>query len=344
MQAIHVTSHGAPDVLKVVDLPVPVPCDGEVLVRVLGVSLNHLDLWVRRGLPGLKLPLPFIPGCDGCGEIVECGPGVSGFSSGDRVMILPGISSGTSAHDLVGNDHLSDDYGIRGEHVDGLDREFVAVESRHVMKLPESLDPIQMAAVPLVFITAWGALVDRAALREGETVLVLGGASGVGSAGIQIARDLGARVISTAGSEVKRAHARAMGAEEVFDHHDPSWPKEVKEFTSGRGVDVVFEHIGPATWSGSMRSLARLGRLVTCGGTTGPEVSVALPHLFMKNLSVLGSTMGPSSAYPAIIEKFVRGTYSAAVGEVLPLSSVAEAHKRLEAGEVLGKVVLTPGF
>ncbi len=343
MQVVQISAHGGPEVLQIIDAPLPTPRPGEVLVRVLAVSVNHLDLWVRRGMPGMPIPLPHIPGSDGTGEVVELGADVDGLEVGDRVLILPGVSSGLSQHDARGDDHLSDDYGIRGEHCDGLDREFVALEARYVMKLPGGLDPVTTAAAPLVFLTAWGMLISRAKLQQGETVLVLGGASGVGSAGIQVAKDLGARVISTAGSEAKRELARSVGADEVLDHHDPNWPKEVKRLTEGRGVDVVMEHIGPATWKGSMRSLARNGRLVTCGGTTGAEVSLLLPHLFMKNLTLLGSTMGPRSAFPAILEKLAAGAYRPCVNASMPLSQVAQAHQWLEAGEVLGKIVLLPG-
>lgn len=343
MKAVHVPRHGEPSVLELVDLPSPEVGPGEVRVRVLAVSLNHLDLWVRRGMPGVELPLPMIPGCDGTGEIAEVGPGVEGLRVGERVVLLPGYSSGKSEHDRAGNDHLSDDYGIRGEHGDGFAREEVVLESRFVMPLPAGVDPIRAAAVPLVFLTAWGMLVTRAQVRAGERVLVLGGASGVGSAAIQIARDAGARVIATGGSEAKRALAFELGAEEVVDHRDPDWPKAVKRWSEGRGADVVVEHVGPATWQGSMRSLARNGRLVTCGGTTGAKVEVLLPHLFIKNLSLLGSTMGPRSAFPAIFRKVAEGAYRPVVDRVMPLSKVAEAHALLEGGRVLGKIVLTPG-
>jgi NADPH:quinone reductase-like Zn-dependent oxidoreductase len=310
---------------------------------MLAVSLNHLDLWARRGMPGLTLEMPFIPGSDGCGEIVACGDGVSVLEAGQRVLVLPGASSGVSAFDLVGDDHLSDDYQVRGEHFDGLDREFVCLEARYVIPLPDGLDPVQVAAMPLVYLTAWGALVERAQLQADETVLILAGSSGVGSAGIQMALDIGATVITTAGSVQKRAFCKQLGAHEVLDHKDPNWPKLVKALTSGRGADVVFEHVGPATWAGSMRSLARRGRLVTCGGTTGPSVEILLPHLFIKNQTILGSTMGPSRAYPAILEKIVSGVYRPTVHSVLPLSRVAEAHQLLEQGSVIGKIVLIPG-
>lgn len=343
MQTVHITAHGDPSVLALVDRPRPEPGPGEVLVRVLALSVNHLDLWVRRGMPGVEIPLPRIPGCDGTGEVAALGPGVQSLRVGQKVVLLPGFSSGRSEHDLAGDDHLSDDYGIRGEHCDGFAREFVTLEERYVMPLPAGVDVVSAAAVPLVFLTAHGMLVTRAKLRPREDVLVLAGASGVGSAAIQIAKAIGARVIATAGSERKRVLARELGADEVLDHRDPAWPKAVKGLTAGRGVDVVVEHVGPATWSGSLRSLARNGRLVTCGATTGPEVKLLLPHLFIKNLSVLGSTMGPRSAFPEIFERVAAGVYRPVVDRVLPLSRVAEAHRLLEAGEVLGKVVLVPG-
>lgn len=354
MQVARIFEHGGPEVLRVEDVPRPEPGPGEVLCRVLGVSVNHLDLWVRRGMPGFAVDFPRILGCDGTGEVVALGEGVRAFAEGTgegvqapapgtQVVLLPGYSSGASAHDKAGNDHLSDDYGIRGEHGDGFDAEYVCLPARYVMPLPAGVDPVRAAAVPLVFLTAWAALVERAKLQPGETVLILGAASGVGSAGIQIAKDLGARVITTAGSEAKRALGLELGADAAVDHRDAAWPKEVKRLTDGRGVDVVFEHVGPATWRGSMGSLARNGRLVTCGGTTGAKVDVLLPHLFIKNLSLLGSTMGPMSAFPAIFDKLASGAYTPVVHDVLPLSEVQRAHELLEGREVVGKIVLVPG-
>ena len=343
MQVARIHGHGDPSVLVLEDLPEPEPAAGEVLVRVLGVSVNHLDLWVRRGMPGVQIPLPRILGCDGTGEVVALGAGVDDLEPGTRVLIEPGTSSGLSVHDRAGNDHLSDDYHIRGEHFDGLDRELVTVERRYLRPLPAGLDPVAAAAAPLVFLTAWGMLVSRAQVAEGEEVLVLGGASGVGSAAIQIAKDRGARVIATAGSEAKRALCAELGADRVVDHRDEAWGKEVKAWTAGRGVDVVVEHVGPATWPTSMRCLARNGRLVTCGGTTGPKVEVLLPHLFIKNLSVLGSTMGPRSAFDTILDRLGRGLWRPVVDRVLPLSEIAQAHQLLEDRAVAGKIVLVPG-
>ena len=342
MKAVRIHEHGGPEVLSVDEVDVPEPRAGEALVRVLGASVNHLDLWVRRGMPGVKIPFPRILGCDGVGEVVALGPGAEGPAVGTRVVIEPGMSSGQSAEDARGMDHLSRDYHIRGEHTDGLDCDYVTAETRYLLPLPESIDPVQAAAVPLVFLTAWGMLVTRAALTSGETVLVLGGASGVGSAAIQIAKDRGARVLATAGSDAKLALCASLGADHVVDHRDESWGREVKALTDGAGCDVVFEHVGPATWKTSMAVLARNGRLVTCGGTTGPMVQLALPHLFIKNQTVMGSTMGPRSAFPEIFRKVAQGVFRPVVDRVLSLDEAREAHELLETRQVGGKIVLVP--
>jgi len=254
MQALRIHAHGGPEVLSVDEIPRPEPREGEVLVRVLAASINHLDLWVRRGMPGFPVAFPRILGCDGTGEIAALGAGVSGLAVGTKVVLEPGYSSGRSPEDRAGNDHLAADYSIRGEHGDGFDAEYVVLPARYVFPLPAGLDPVQAAAVPLVFLTAWGMLVTRAQVAAGETVLVIAGTSGVGSAGIQIAKQRGARVIATAGSEAKLALARSLGADEVVDHSREGWDKEVRKLTAGRGVDVVFEHVGPR---GSHRDLRR---------------------------------------------------------------------------------------
>jgi NADPH:quinone reductase-like Zn-dependent oxidoreductase len=343
MQAVRIHQHGEPSVLRVEDIPRPAPGPGQALVRVLAVSLNHLDLWVRRGMPGFSVPFPRILGCDGTGEVVALGSGVTNVSVGDVVVLEPGYSSGQSPEDLSGNDHLSADYSIRGEHGDGFDCEYVAIESRFLLSLPPGVDPVQAAAVPLVFVTAWGLIVSRAQVVAGESVLVLGGASGVGSAAIQIARTRGARVFATAGSEEKQRLCRELGAEAVVDHRADGWGKELKKLSGGRGFDVVVEHVGPATWRTSLAVLARNGRLVTCGGTTGAMVEIALPHLFIKNQSVLGSTMGPRAAFPKIFANIAKGLWRPVVDRVLPLSKAREAHELLETRAVVGKVVLVPG-
>ena len=338
MRAVHVTAHGAPSVLQLVDLPDPQPGPGEVLLRSLGVSVNHLDLWVRRGMPGMKIPLPRIPGCDGVAEVVGLGEGVTDHHIGAVVVMEPGYTGGRADPE---QDHLEHDYQIRGEHCDGFDAQLVVLPVSHIFPLPEGLDPLQAAAVPLVFLTAWGMLHCRARLQAQERVLVIAGTSGVGSAAIQLARAHGARVVATAGSPAKRELCLDLGAEEALDHHDPEWTSQAKAASTG-GYDVVVEHVGPATWQGAMRLLARNGRLVTCGATTGPEVPLLLPHLFIKNLSILGSTMGPRAALPRIFDLVAQGAVRPVVDRVLPMSEVRAAHQLLEDGAVLGKLVLDP--
>lgn len=338
MKAVHVTAHGGPEVLELVDLPDPEPGPGEVLVKVLGVSINHLDLWVRRGMPGLPIPMPRIPGCDGVGEIVALGAGVTSRQVGEVCVLEPGYTGGDPPAD---RDHLEADYEIRGEHCDGFDAQLILLPERYVFPLPDGLDPLEASAVPLVFLTAWGMVHSRAALQAGEKVLVLAGTSGVGSAAIQLARRAGAQVVATAGTPAKRELCRDLGAHEVVDHHDEEWPSQVKAWAGG-GCDVVVEHVGPATWPGSMRCVARNGRIVTCGGTTGPKVSLLLPHLFIKNLSVLGSTMGPRGALPEIFDAVKAGDLRPVIDRVMPMSEVRAAHQLLEDGEVLGKLVLDP--
>ena len=343
MKAIRIHRHGGPEVLSLDEVPRPEPGPGEALVRVKAVSVNHLDLWVRRGMPGVTIPFPRVLGCDGTGEVVAHGAGVSAPALGTPVVIEPGYTSGHSPQDARGMDHLAPDYGIRGEHSDGLCAEYVSLPARYLLALPRGVDAVQGAAVPLVFLTAWGMLVTRADVQAGETVLVIAGASGVGSAAIQIAKDRGARVLTTAGSEEKRELARSLGADEVLDHGAKDWGREVKRLTEGRGCDVVVEHVGPATWKTSMSVLARCGRLVVCGGTTGPMVEVSLPHLFIKQQSVLGSTMGPRGALKEIFAKVAEGTYRPVVDAVLPLSEARRAHELVERREVAGKIVLVPG-
>ena len=340
MRAVHVTRHGGPEVLELVDLPVPEPGPGEARVRVAAISVNHLDLWVRRGMPGVEIPMPHVPGCDGTGTVDALGPGVEGLELGAPVVLEPGFTLREGPETEAGLDHLAPDYGIRGEHAPGFAAEYVCLPTRYLTPIPATLDLAEAAALPLVFLTAWGMLVTRAEARPTENVLVIGAASGVGSAAIQLARSLGCRVAATAGTEAKRELGRSLGAEEVFDHRDPQWGRAAKAFAPG-GFDVVVEHVGPATWDSSMRLLARRGRLVTCGGTTGPKVSVTLPHLFMKNQSVLGSTMGPRSALPEILSGVERGELRPALDRSLPIESVQIAHQLLEDREVIGKLVLT---
>ncbi|MDE0903349.1 MAG: zinc-binding dehydrogenase [Planctomycetota bacterium] len=343
MQAVQITQHGGPEVLQLADVQRPEPGPGEVLVRVLAVSVNHLDLWVRRGMPGFPVEFPRIPGCDGTGEVAALGAGVNDLSVGQQVLLEPGFTTSLDSDFVrLGQDNLAPDYGIRGEHCDGFAAEYVTLPARYCLPLPAGLDPITTAATPLTFLTAWGMLMERAVIRKGETVMILGAGSGVGCAAIQIARDEGCRVFTSASSPEGRALGLELGAEAAVDHTDPNWPKEIKALTGGKGTDVVVEHVGPATWSGSMRVLARLGRLVTCGGTTGPEVQLQLPHLFIKQQTVLGSTMGPRSALPLILARLSAGVYRPVIDRILPLAEARQAHQLLEDRAVRGKIILVP--
>ncbi|MBL8897184.1 MAG: zinc-binding dehydrogenase [Planctomycetes bacterium] len=340
MKAVRIHAHGGPEVLRYEDAPAPEPGAGEVLVRMRAVSVNHLDLWVRKGMPGHPVPFPRILGCDGAGEVAGLGEGVAGLAIGTRVLVAPGVSSGTSREDLSGADHLAPDYQILGEDRDGVDAEFVVVPRANAIALPAGVSLIDAAAMPLVFCTAWGLLVEKGGLRAGQDVLVLGAGSGVGSAAVQIAKLFGARVFATVGGAAKVAKASALGADLVIDHEAQDFAAEVKRATGGRGVDIVVEHVGQATFARSLKSLAKGGRIVTCGATTGPKIELNLLHLFIKHQAILGSTMGPKSCLFQALRWMEQGRFRAVVDRVLPMNDVAEAHRVVERREHFGKVVL----
>jgi NADPH:quinone reductase-like Zn-dependent oxidoreductase len=342
MKVVVVREHGGVDRLLDEERPVPDPAPGEALLRVKACGLNHLDLWVRRGVPGHRFPLPLVPGSDVAGIVERVGAGVSRVSPGDRVAVSPGLSCGACAPCLSARDPFCREYGILGESRDGGYGEYVVVPARNLLPLPASLPFEEAAAIPLAFLTAWHMLVGRAQLRPGETVLVHAAGSGVGSAAIQIARLWGARVIATAGGPDKVERARTLGAAEVIDHRQHEFAGEVQRLTDRRGVDVVVEHVGSATWEGSMRCLARGGRLVTCGATTGYDVRIDLRHVFFKGLSILGSTMGAQGELVELWRFVEAGTLRAVVDSVLPLSRIGHAHQLLEERRVFGKVVVTP--
>jgi NADPH:quinone reductase-like Zn-dependent oxidoreductase len=310
-------------------------------VRAAGV--NHLDCWVRRGVPGHTFPLPLVPGCDGAGVVDAVGAGVTGWKRGERVVLAPGYVGRPDAESARGLDQLSATYGIFGEMRDGTCAEHVVAPERNVLRLPEHVPFEVAAAFPLVYLTAWTMLVRRARLEAGEAVLVHAAGAGVSTAAIQVARLLGAgRVLATTTSPAKVERARALGAEDVFDTTDREWPKRVRERTGGRGADVVVDHVGQATFQGSLKALAKGGRLVTCGATSGPAVEVHLNLVFFKSLSVLGSTMGSLGDVHRLLDLVAGGRLAPVVDSVLPFSQVAEAHRRLEAREVFGKLVLVP--
>jgi len=344
MRAVVIRAHGGLDVLQIEDVPTPEPGPLEALVRVRAVALNHLDLWIRQGVPGAGFHLPATTGADVAGEVVALGAAVdtSAVKVGDAVMVCPNLSCGVCRACVSGRDHLCPRYGILGEHAPGGLAEYVKVPAANLVAKPARFSFEEAASVSLTFLTAWHMLAARAEVTGGETVLVQAAGSGVGVAAIQIARFFGARVIATASSEDKRRAALGLGAEHALDSRDEGWVKRVKELTGGRGVDVVFEHVGGETFDRSLRVLARAGRLVTCGATAGIEARVNLRHVFFKSLSILGSTMGTKGEYHQLAALYAGGHFQPIVDRVLPLSEIREAHRALEAREVFGKVVLVP--
>jgi NADPH:quinone reductase-like Zn-dependent oxidoreductase len=338
MRAVVVREHGGIDKLEISEVAEPLLTSGQALVRVRAVALNHLDIWVRRGVPGHKFPLPIIPGSEVAGVIERADGGR--WKEGDEVIVAPGFSCGLCPACLSGNDPLCPSYGIYGETADGGLRERIVVPLRNLLRKPARLSMAEAAACPLDMLTAWHMLVARARLRPGETVLVQAGGSGLGSAAIQIARLWGARVITTAGSAEKVARARQLGADEAINYREADFVAEVRALTGKRGVDVVVEHVGGETFQRSLRALARGGRLVTCGATSGAEVGINLRLVFFKLLSIIGSTMGSLAELHEILRHVESGTLHPVVDRVLPFAQVAEGHRVLEAREAFGKVVL----
>ncbi len=341
MKAIVFEKHGAPDVLCYRDAPDPVINANEVLVRVKACALNHLDLWVRRGLPGVAIPLPHIPGSDVAGEVAEIGAGVTTVRPGQKVVLAPGVTCGKCAACISGHDNRCRSFTNLGYMIDGGCAELVKVPEVNCLPYPENLSWEEAASIPLVFQTAWHMLLVRAELQPGEDVLVLGAGSGVGIAAIQIAKFFGARVIATAGTPEKLAKATALGADYVINHKTQKIREEVRRITNKRGVDVVFEHVGTATWDDSLASLAYAGRLVTCGATTGYDAKLDLRALFAKQLSLMGSYMGTKSDLHSVIRLVAGGRLRPIVDRVFPLKEAAAAHEYLESGAQFGKVVLT---
>jgi NADPH:quinone reductase-like Zn-dependent oxidoreductase len=338
MKAIVFEKQGGPEVLQYTEVPEPVIGPTQILVRVRACALNHLDIWVRSGLPGI--PLPHIPGSDIAGEVARVGEAVANVRPGEKVLLQPGVSCGKCAKCLAGNDNQCRQYTLLGQGIDGGCAELVAAPSANAVPMPAGVSFEMAAAFPLVFLTAWHMLFTRAKLVPAETVLILGAGSGVGSAAIQLAKTAGARVIATAGSEAKLAKARELGADEVINHSQQRISEEVRRITKGAGVNVVFEHVGQATWEESLRSMAVGGRLVTCGATTGHEGHIDIRHLFVKQLSVLGSFMGGKGELFPPLELFARGLVKPVIDVVMPLEKCAEAHRRLEQREQFGKIVL----
>ncbi|MFN2530891.1 MAG: zinc-binding dehydrogenase [Pyrinomonadaceae bacterium] len=342
MKAVVINEHGGTEAMKYTDFPDPVVGPGEVLIEVKACALNHLDLWVRRGLPGIEFKFPHILGCDVSGIVKDLGQDVTNVKSGDRVLVSPGVSCMHCQNCLMGRDNLCRYYSIVGYARLGGYAQYLKIPSVNAVPIPEKLTFEEAAAVPLVFLTAWHMLVNRAKLRAGETVLVHAAGSGVGSAAIQIGKLLNARVLATASTDEKLAKALELGADEIINYTEKDFATEVRRLTSKRGVDVVVEHTGVATWEKSISSLGVNGRLVTCGATTGYQAQLDLRHLFARHLNLLGSYMGEKHELLEVLKFFHTGQLRAVVDRVLPLSDAAIAHNALEDRRQFGKVVLIP--
>jgi NADPH:quinone reductase-like Zn-dependent oxidoreductase len=340
MKAVRVHEFGGPEVLRYEDVPDAKPRKDQVLVRVKACAMNHLDLWVRKGLPGVKLP--HIPGSDVAGEVVEVGEYVTGFTPGQRVLLAPMHFCNHCAKCVAGLQNQCPEFTVRGFGVEGGNCEFVAAPAVSVIPIPESFDFNQAASVPLVFLTAWHMLVGRGGLKPGQTVLVLGASSGVGIAAIQVAKLFHARVITTAGNDTKLEKARDLGADHGINHYQQKISDEVKKLTNKEGVDIVIEHVGEATWEQSMKCLKPAGTLVTCGATTGPNASFDLRFLYSRQLSLLGSYMGTMGELYEVLGHIFAGRLKPVVDRSFALQDIRAAHEYMEKSQMFGKVVLNP--
>jgi NADPH:quinone reductase-like Zn-dependent oxidoreductase len=340
MKAVVFKQHGGPEVLEYADAPDPVIRANEVLVEVRACALNHLDVWARGGLPGIEIKLPHILGNDIAGVVREVGEVVDWVKAGDEVLLQPGVSCGHCVECLSGRDNLCPTYDILGYGRDGGYAELVAAPAVNVVAKPKSLSFEEAAALPLVTLTAWHMLVTRAQLQPGEDVLIHAAGSGVGSIGIQIAKLRGARVIATAGSDEKLEKARELGADDCVNYTNAEWVREVRRLTAKKGCEVVFEHTGAETWGGSISSLAKNGRLVTCGATSGYDARTDLRQVFYRHLSLLGSFMGSKAELLEAMKFVARGKIRPVVDGTLPLAEARRAHELMRDRAQFGKLVL----
>ncbi len=341
MKAAHLQGHGGPEAVRYGDVPTPTPGIGEVLVKVKASALNHLDIWVRGGLPGLKLPFPHVLGSDASGQIEKLGDGVSGFKVGHAVIVHPGLSCGRCEFCLGGWESVCPDYQILGEHICGTHAEYVVVPARNLFAKPEALSFDDAAAMPLVFTTAWQMLARRAQVQPAEVVVVHAAGSGVGSAGIQIAKALGAQVIATAGSDAKLELARELGADFTVNYSTEDFVKRTREIAP-RGADVIFDHLGKDYWEANIKAIRNGGRIVLCGATSGSEAVTPLNHVFFRQIQILGSTMGSKADFPRILALFAQGKLRSVVDRAFPLSDIQDALARMSDRKQAGKILLHP--
>jgi NADPH:quinone reductase-like Zn-dependent oxidoreductase len=342
MKAVVFHTHGGPDVLRYEDVSDPVPERGEVLIEVRATSINHIDIFLRRGMPGVKVPLPRIAGSDASGVIRDLGPDVSGLKTGQRVTINPGISCGRCEFCTAGFASQCVSYSILGEHSDGAYAQLVKVPAHIVLPIPDSLSFEDAAAAPLVFLTAWSMLVSKGNIRPGEDVLILGAGAGVGTAAIQIAKMVGCRVFAAASSQEKLDQAARLGADFLINYKTDEFDKKIRDLTHRRGVDIVIDYIGADTWVRSLRSARRGGRVLTCGATTGFAPQTDLRQIFYRQVQVIGSTMGSHREFLDVMKCIFRGQLKPVIDSVLPLKDARKGHELIEQRAVFGKIVLTP--
>jgi len=342
VRAVVIREHGGLEALRIEERPIPEPQAGEVRVRVRAAGLNHLDLWVRKGVPGHRFPLPLVPGSDVAGTVDAMGSGVRDLRAGERVVLYPVASCGACRACRAGSEPLCRDLGILGETRDGGCAEHIVVPRANVVPMPSRLDFEEAAAVPLVFLTAWHMLVSRAGIRPGHQVLIHAAGSGVSSAAIQIARLHGARVLATAGTAEKCRRAVELGAERCVNYREEDFVAAAREWTAKRGVDIAVDHVGADTFDRTIRVLATGGCYVTCGSTSGFEMKTDFRLIFFKSLSILGSTLGGSHEFLDVFDHVATGRLHPVIDRVLPLERVAEAHELLDGRSGFGKIVLIP--
>jgi NADPH:quinone reductase-like Zn-dependent oxidoreductase len=342
LKAVLHREHGGLDKLELAEVPTPTPKAGEVLVRVRAAGLNHLDLWTLNGIAGVKIPLPHIAGSDIAGEIAALGEGVKGWVAGDRVVVNPSLWCGHCEYCRRGDINYCPEFQIIGEHVDGGLAEFIALPVRHLLRVPAHVSLETAAAAALVYQTAWRMVVVRGALHPGEWVLVNGAGGGVATAAIQIAKLSGAHVVATTSTAEKMESARGIGADVVLNYKTQEVDKEVYKLTGKRGVDLVVDNIGEAAWKQNLRALARGGRLVLCGATTGNNPPTQINVIYWKQLSVLGSTMGNLRDFEHVMGLVFAGRVKPVIDRVLPIVQYREAFERLAKGDQFGKIILTP--
>lgn len=340
MKAVRIHQHGGLDVLKYEDIPMPNINQNQCLIKIKAAALNHLDIWVRKGFPGV--PLPMIMGSDGAGIIEEIGTNISEFSVGNRVLIQPLTYCGSCRWCKQNKENYCEKWGIFGENQDGTQCEYMAIDADHLRIIPSGMSFEEAAAFPLVAETAYAMLIERANIQKGETVFVWGASSGVGSMAIQIAKAMGCKVLTTVGNVKKRDFAEKLGADLIVNYKDDDIIKIVKEFTGRQGVDVVVEHVGTKTWETSLRILGRGGRIVTCGATTGSEAKFDIRRLFYKQQSILGSTMGNVKSLESALVMYRNGDIKPIVDKCFKMSEIRKAHEYLENGNQMGKVIVIP--